>query len=216
MKREIKNFILKYIPFVKTIVVYSRVKSQYSLPKFGFQSATAKIGYPIIVTNPKNVILQDNCIINSGAKIINVESKFIVKKNTSIAYGLTAVTGNHVPTVGVPQATNNQIHKNEKEKDLVIEEDCWIGANVTLLYGAHIGRGAVVGASSLVNKYVPPYSVVVGTPAKIVAVKFSIDQILKHEAILYKEDERMSKKDLEVLFNEYYCDKKIIGVDDIK
>lgn len=49
---------------------------------------------------------------------------------------------------------------------IVLEEDCWIGAGVILLPGVSIGKGAVVGAGSVVTKNVPPFTVVVGVPAK--------------------------------------------------
>ncbi len=49
---------------------------------------------------------------------------------------------------------------------VVIEKNVYLGANVTIMPGVRIGEGAVVGACSLVNKDVPPYTVVVGVPAK--------------------------------------------------
>ena len=79
------------------------------------------------------------------------------------------------------------------EKDVIVEEDIWIGTNVTLLAGTHIGRGCIVGACSLLNKEYPPYAVLAGSPAKIIAVKFSIEQILEHEKALYEENERFTK-----------------------
>lgn len=46
------------------------------------------------------------------------------------------------------------------DKDVVVEEDVWLGVNVTLLSGVTVGRGAIVAAGSVVTKDVPPYSVV--------------------------------------------------------
>ncbi len=51
-------------------------------------------------------------------------------------------------------------------KKVVIEKNVYLGANVTILPGVRIGEGAVVGASAVVTKDVPPYTVVVGIPAK--------------------------------------------------
>ena len=50
---------------------------------------------------------------------------------------------------------------------IVIEDDPWIGANVTVLKGVHIGKGAIVGTGSVVTKSVPDYAVVHGNPAII-------------------------------------------------
>ncbi len=54
------------------------------------------------------------------------------------------------------------------DRRIVIEDDVWIGGRVILLPGISVGRGAVVGAGSVVTKDVPPFSIVAGNPAKIV------------------------------------------------
>ncbi len=51
---------------------------------------------------------------------------------------------------------------------IVIEDETWIGANVVVLAGVTIGKHSVIAAGSIVTKDVPPYSVVVGNPARIV------------------------------------------------
>ncbi len=51
---------------------------------------------------------------------------------------------------------------------IIIEDEVWIGANVTILSGITIGKGAIVAAGSVVTKDVPPYSIVGGNPAKII------------------------------------------------
>ncbi|NJL49063.1 MAG: acyltransferase [Leptolyngbyaceae cyanobacterium SM2_5_2] len=51
---------------------------------------------------------------------------------------------------------------------IVIEDDCWIGAGTKILDGVSIGQGSVVGAGSVVTKDLPPYSVAVGVPAKVI------------------------------------------------
>ncbi|MBE9213048.1 acyltransferase [Plectonema cf. radiosum LEGE 06105] len=53
-------------------------------------------------------------------------------------------------------------------KGIIIEDDCWLGHNVTVIDGVTIGKGCVIGAGSVVTKDIPPYSVAVGTPAKVV------------------------------------------------
>jgi len=49
-----------------------------------------------------------------------------------------------------------------------IEDDCWIGANSTILAGVTIGRGSIIAAGAVVTKDVPPYSVAGGVPARII------------------------------------------------
>lgn len=52
-------------------------------------------------------------------------------------------------------------------RTVVIEDDVWIGARSIILPGRRIGRGAIVGAGSVVTKDVPPYAIVGGNPARI-------------------------------------------------
>lgn len=54
------------------------------------------------------------------------------------------------------------------EAEIIIEDDAWICANATILKGVRIGRGAIVGACSVVTKDVAPFTVVAGNPAVIV------------------------------------------------
>lgn len=59
--------------------------------------------------------------------------------------------------------------------DIVIEDDVWIGFRSTILSGVHIGQGAVIAAGSVVTRDVPPYTIVGGTPARVIKKRFSDD-----------------------------------------
>ncbi|MBD2102695.1 DapH/DapD/GlmU-related protein [Leptolyngbya sp. FACHB-261] len=54
-------------------------------------------------------------------------------------------------------------------KGIVIEDDCWLGTGVKVLDGVTIGRGSVIGAGAVVTRDIPPGSVAVGVPAKVVS-----------------------------------------------
>lgn len=64
-----------------------------------------------------------------------------------------------------------------KKYSVIIENDVWIGANVTILEGVKIGNGAIIGANSLVTKDIPPYAIAYGTPAKVVKYRFDANTI---------------------------------------
>lgn len=55
-----------------------------------------------------------------------------------------------------------------ERKEVVIEDDVWLGANVFVMPGATIGRGAIVSACTVVNRSIPPYAVVGGNPGRII------------------------------------------------
>ncbi|NJM72477.1 MAG: acyltransferase [Scytonema sp. RU_4_4] len=54
-------------------------------------------------------------------------------------------------------------------KGIVIENDCWLGTGVKVLDGVRIGCGSVIGAGAVVTKDIPPYSIAVGVPARVIA-----------------------------------------------
>ena len=62
-------------------------------------------------------------------------------------------------------------------KTTCIESDVWIGDNAFIKSGVTIGCGAIIGASSVVVKDVPPYSIVAGNPAKLIRKRFSDENI---------------------------------------
>lgn len=57
---------------------------------------------------------------------------------------------------------------HEYDKDVVVDEDVWIGARVTLLSGVHIRRGCILCAGAVVTKDTPPYAIIGGVPAKLI------------------------------------------------
>jgi acetyltransferase-like isoleucine patch superfamily enzyme len=57
--------------------------------------------------------------------------------------------------------------QGETRAPVIIEDDCWIGAGATILGEVHVGRGAVIGAGSVVTRDVPPNAVVAGIPAVV-------------------------------------------------
>ena len=61
--------------------------------------------------------------------------------------------------------------------DTVIENDVWIGQNSVILPGVHIGDGAIIGANSVVGSDVPPYTKVVGNPARAIQKRFDDELI---------------------------------------
>lgn len=59
---------------------------------------------------------------------------------------------------------------------IFIEDDCWIGGNTVILPGVRIGKGSTIGASSVVTKDIPPYSVAVGSPCRVIKTIQSVEE----------------------------------------
>ncbi|KXX79718.1 Maltose O-acetyltransferase [Madurella mycetomatis] len=77
------------------------------------------------------------------------------------------------PNVSLLSATHETDVRSRREyiefaKPITIKDDCWIGGHVVVLPGVTIGEGCTIGAGSVVTKDIPPWSVAMGTPARVV------------------------------------------------
>ncbi len=70
---------------------------------------------------------------------------------------------------------------------VVVEDDVWIGHGAIILSGVTIGKGSVVAAGSVVNKDIPPYSIVGGIPARVLKKRFTDEEIVLHEQLLNEQ-----------------------------
>lgn len=170
---------------------------------------------PPLFLYPDRIELESYTRLQTGVHIIASEKqKVVIKKYTVISAETLIIPGTHTPTVGIPQYLSYS-RINDVNGTLVIPEDVWVGARCIILHKAKIGRGCVVGAGSVVTKTYPPYSVIAGSPAKIIAVRFSLEQIIKHEESLYSIEERLDKSYLQSLFDNEYKNLRVIGTDNI-
>lgn len=178
--------------------------------RYGMKAEHADVGAESTLV-PENMYMENFCRIQDHMNFISYKGKLVVKKYAAIGAGCIVIPGDHVPTVGVPQYLAGKLHINDVDGTIEVGEDAWVGAGTILLSHCKIGRGAVVAAGAVVSKLVPPYAVVAGVPAKVIATRFTIEQILQHEALLYPPKERMSREQLETLFAEQYIGKRAIG-----
>lgn len=187
--------------------------NSFPLPQeLGYCGKNTILLYPLRIYSPASVHIEENVKITHGLTIINSPTeKVIIKKYAVLAANCTIITNNHRKTINIPQFLLVASHINDKSANVIIEEDAWIAAGVTIMAGVHIGRGSIIGTNSLVTKDVPPYAVVSGTPATIKKRVFSIPQIIKHEKSLYKKEERMTIEQLEELEKKYFQNMPIYG-----
>lgn len=111
--------------------------------------------------------------------------KILIAKATSIGENISFVLfGNHnykkITTSPLSPLTNlNQsipLLPYPAEK-IIIGNDVWIRNNVTILSNAVIGDGSVIGANAVVSKGIPPYSVAIGNPIRVISKRFTEEQI---------------------------------------
>lgn len=177
--------------------IWSRNFSGMKRSRFGFIDDNVIISPPIS-GNLENVFIYGKVGLGGHTILSTPNAKIIFKGNTSVAHHLSIHTGNHARLIGKFVTDIKESNKPKGyDHDVIIEKDVWIGANVTILEGVHVGRGATIAAGAVVNKDVLPYSIVGGVPARLIKFYWTIDQILEHESSLYPENERFSREELE-------------------
>ncbi len=120
----------------------------------------------------------DGCSLNIGSYCSIADGVFFL------------MGGNHkmdtFSTFPFDAFTNGTIESYNKG-NIIVEDDVWIGKNALILSGVKIGRGAIIGANTIVTKDVPPYAIVVGNPQKIIKYRFSQDIIEKIQTVNFEQ-----------------------------
>ena len=169
-------------------------------------SETSVIPSSVKVYNGSNLYMEENTLIGEDSVIMNPRASFIMKKYSFTARELLVIDGNHMPVVGLPKIKVTDAMKdvspdrNKFNAPIIVEEDVWIGARVTLMSGITVGRGCIIAAGAVVTRSTLPYSVCGGVPSKFIKFYWSIDQILEHERQLYPQEKRYTREQLENIF----------------
>lgn len=114
-----------------------------------------ELGEGLIIGN--NVGIAQNCFIQVRGEV-NIGNNIIIGPNVSI-FSENHVFENPNKPVSMQGITR---------KGVIIEDGVWIGTRAVILDGVRVGKNSIVAAGSIVNKDVPPYSIVGGVPAKVI------------------------------------------------
>lgn len=133
-----------------------------------------------------NMSIGDGTSIPKGSTFYCTIAPLTIGKKVIFGPKPTIITGDHrIDIIGkyIMDVTDAE-KTSEHDAPVIIEDDVWCGANVTILKGVTIGRGSVVAAGAVVTKSFPPYSIIGGVPAKLIKMRFTQEQIKKHERLL--------------------------------
>lgn len=193
----------------KVFISLMTLNKRYIYPLFapyGSKASNSSIQLPANIVGSENVFLGNNVSIGADSILFAPNNKIIIKDYSFTGPRVFISTGNHYSKLGKYQIFTTDIDKFEDNvtcnRDVIIEEDVWIGANASILCHK-IGRGAIIACGAVVKKDVPPYCIVAGVPAKVIKMRFTKDDIIKHEAILYESNNRLTPKELKIIFDEY-------------
>lgn len=162
---KLRSIIIKtfYFPKSKNLNVLGKIK---------IKNPNVKLGNNVTLYNnvtfygSGEVIIGDNVVIGDNTMIFSQKS-IRIGNNSSIAANCYIIDCNHL--------VNKELLINQQGlqvKEIIIEEDVWIGAGVYILCGSKVPNGCVIGANSTVNKWLmDDFSIYAGCPAKFIKMR---------------------------------------------
>lgn len=150
-----------------------------------------------------NLSVGNHTSIPKGSTFYCTEAPLTIGNKVIFGPHPTIITGDHRIDVIGKFIIDSHDKLPQNDAPVIIEDDVWTGANITILKGVTIGRGSVIAAGAVVNKSCPPYSIIGGIPAKVLKFRFTIDEIIEHEKKLYPENKRLSREELIKQRKEY-------------
>ncbi len=166
LKLFIYYLIIKNLPHSRFLFFFNKIRVWYL-------SKVLKI-----MEYDKSSYFENNIYIGSARKL-RIGKTVQINENVVLQ---NVTIGNYVmiaPNVAIMSLSHNfsntsipmVLQGNSKEKEVVIEDDVWLGRNVIILPGVTIGKGSIVAAGAVVSKDVRPYSIVGGVPARLIKMR---------------------------------------------
>ncbi|BDD04466.1 CatB-related O-acetyltransferase [Aureibacter tunicatorum] len=115
------------------------------------------------------------CALANGAKFIMADANHATEGITTFPFPIFG--GDWADTIPLSE------YPLKRYSDIIIGNDVWLGESATIMPGVKVGNGSIVGSKAVVSKDVPPYSIVVGNPARVVRTRFSNEEIAMLEKL---------------------------------
>lgn len=131
-------------------------------------------GHLMVFRHGGEVTIGDHCYIGEGTKIwsakkIQIGNRVLIAHNVNVHDNVSHPLNSELRHKDYVHIFNIGLQENIdlREKEVIIEDDVWIGFNSTIMKGVTIGKGSIIGSNTVITKDVPPYTVMVGNPPRI-------------------------------------------------
>ncbi len=170
--------------------------------------AGAKVGKNVSLFTPRilgefDLVIGDNCWIGHEAMLMGAAgSKIVMEEGSKLGTRAMLVTGYHKGTLN----PNGYIDK-EAYGNITLKKYCGVDTMSMVCPGKTIGTRAHVTACSIVRNNIPPYAVVMGSPAKVIGFYFSPDEVLEFQKYTVAEEDRISEDSLIKNYRKFYINR---------
>ena len=166
--------------FSSIVKPFSYCIREWQKSRFNECGKNVYVGKRCIFTE-KNMIIGDDVYIGSNACMQSEHGMIYIGNHVMFGPGVHIHGGNHkIREVGKLLKHTSDKLPGEDGK-VIIEDDCWIGANAMILAGVTIGTGSVIGAGAIVTKNIPSYSVYTGVPNIKLRTRFTQQELIDHK-----------------------------------
>jgi len=146
------------------------------------------IGVGSVIEAPHGMVVENDVYIG---KYVTIECDGRIGQGTIIAnsVGLVGRNDHDHRAIGrtmrfAPWVGESDYAGPGLEERLIVEGDVWIGYGAIVLSGVRVGRGAVIAAGAVVTGDIPRYAIVAGVPGRVMGMRFTDDEIQRHEELL--------------------------------
>ncbi len=193
---RILSYILPYHFLSKFQNLLQWVYTGYFTKKFQYWGNSSKMGFKMHICGEEMIKVLDNVFIGSGTSLtafatnndkrkvkIVIGNDCMIGDDSHITATNSIIIGSGLLT-GKSVLISDNAHGNPSENELlkidpkmrplfskggiVIGNNVWIGEKAAIMPGVTIGDGAIIGANAVVTHNIPPYTIAVGCPAKII------------------------------------------------
>lgn len=203
--RNTRNFLIKYSD-IKYERAGLREKRNRAYTKY------YNAGPGLMVENNVNISRQHylNGSISIGKNVLFAKNVFIdysgeVIISDNVKFSNGAIVESHTHDAFSDPRADERIAIPKK---VAFQDHVKVGSGVVILDScASIGRNAVIGSGAVVRSSVPPYSLIIGNPAKVIGFTLTPDEIVEYEKVHYTEEERLPLELLEKNYNKYFISR---------
>lgn len=157
----------RHLPYSPRPYAFGARRIRYEICRHMFASCgrNVNVEHGALINNGRLISIGDNSGIGLDAFI---SGPLVIGSNVIMGPNCTFLSINRI-TDRTDTTILGQGYKPAEAP--VIEDDVWLGANVTVLPGRRIGRGSIVAAGAVVSSDVAPYAVVAGNPARVIKMR---------------------------------------------